>query len=147
MEGAESLQKVPQNTNEYFVWNVLDNLLENAVKFTPEGENIKVLIQENPHNPHLVDLLVTNDGTGFPTDILKSEGINDTYLNHLNNGRPVPSKMGTHNERGTGEGLSLCLEFARCADLETMGDLKYENRINEEGVIDGSIVTFSVPKK
>ncbi len=131
-----------------YVWGILGNVLENAVKFTPEKKLdakelplIQIQAQINPDNPDIIDIVVENDGPGFPTQTLKINGKEDSYLNHLNKGNEVPTQKGNSNSEA-GRDLAICVEFARGSED---GNLFYENRVDENGEINGAKVTFSIP--
>ena len=77
---------------------VVRNLLNNAVKFTPEGG--KISIRSSIENNHCL-ITIKDNGRGIPYDLqagLFSMKVKSTY--------------GTRNEKGVGLGLALCKEFA-----------------------------------
>lgn len=77
---------------------VVRNLLNNAVKFTPEGG--KISIHSTVENNHCL-ITIKDNGRGIPFDMqadLFSMKVKSTY--------------GTKNEKGVGLGLALCKEFA-----------------------------------
>lgn len=79
---------------------VLRNLIINAIKFTPEGGEVK--IGNESHNSQ-VKITVTDNGIGIDADKL-----NNLFTEHQN-----PSTQGTANEKGTGLGLMLCHDFIK----------------------------------
>ncbi|PSL43876.1 tetratricopeptide repeat protein [Chitinophaga niastensis] len=81
---------------------IVRNLLNNAVKFTPEGGRIDVKIQ---HDFHLVRLYIADTGIG----------LGEAQLQRFNSHNSIElgrSTAGTNREKGTGLGLTLCKTFA-----------------------------------
>ncbi len=79
---------------------VIRNLIANAVKFTPNGGNIKVYVES--FDTRFVKICVADDGIGLKEDELRSIFDPENI-----------SKKGTNNEEGTGLGLTLCKEFVQ----------------------------------
>ncbi|WP_113662288.1 sensor histidine kinase [Pedobacter nanyangensis] len=91
---------------------VVRNLVNNAIKFTPEGGSVKVLMEVNHENCFVK---VKDNGLGVsPQD--------QDNLFKLR----AHSTFGTNNEKGVGLGLLLCKEFTELQD----GKIWYE--ANEE---------------
>jgi signal transduction histidine kinase/ligand-binding sensor domain-containing protein/DNA-binding response OmpR family regulator len=79
---------------------VIYNLLANALKFTPEGRSIKILIRSNAGEQSYT-IAVHDQGPGVPKE--KLEQIFELFQEGENtNGREL---------KGTGIGLALCREF------------------------------------
>jgi len=76
---------------------VMRNLINNAIKFTPAGGEVKILSEVKNQQAILV---VSDTGTGIPFETQEN-------LFSLNT---TPS-YGTKNEKGVGLGLMLCKEF------------------------------------
>lgn len=76
---------------------VLNNLLQNALKFTPTGGRITVQIQAQADR---IEMGVLDTGKGFSLEKW-----------HLLETHQLPSDSGTQGERGTGLGLMLCRDF------------------------------------
>ncbi|PKQ60439.1 hypothetical protein BZG02_19445 [Labilibaculum filiforme] len=89
---------------------VIGNIINNAIKFTPEGGliSINVIEKKNYINLHIVDT-----GVGMPPEILQKLFRIDENV----------SCKGTNNEKGTGLGLILCKEFIEknggCIDVNS----------------------------
>jgi signal transduction histidine kinase len=78
---------------------VLNNLLQNAIKFTPKGGTIRVTAEET--NDQTIALKVTDTGVGMDVAAWKKQKGSQTLL----------SKEGTAKEKGTGLGLFLVKEI------------------------------------
>jgi signal transduction histidine kinase len=88
------------------VHNILNNLVNNAVKFSRPGDHVRVsaAIEDGPGGPECV-IDVLDEGIGIPPSILEK------LLKH----QPVPSRPGTARETGTGLGMTLvALYVQRC---------------------------------
>ena len=103
---------------------VFDNIIGNAIKFTPPGGKIKVDVIEHEQENKL-KLIITDEGTGI------------TKLNMQRiEKREMFSNPGTMREYGTGLGLSLSRDFMEL----NKGSLQIES---EEGK--GTTVTLTLP--
>lgn len=102
---------------------VVRNLVSNALKFTPENGEVKIrAVAKND----FVEVSVADTGVGIPGEnIDKLFRIDEHY-----------TTCGTKNERGTGLGLLLCMEFVQ----KNRGTLRVESRENE-----GSRFVFTLP--
>lgn len=89
--------------DERITSNVVNNLIDNALKFTPEGGVITLLGEK--HDDH-VEICVVDTGIGIPKDKIENIfALDNEYL-----------CKGTNNEKGSGLGLTLCKEY-----VELMG--------------------------
>lgn len=82
------------------VYTVIRNLISNAIKFTPSGGTVEIIVNDD-YSPALLMLTVKDSGVGIPEEKLTKlfePGRNSTTL-------------GTNNETGTGLGLILCKDF------------------------------------
>jgi len=100
---------------------IIRNLLNNAIKFCPEGGTIKVSARATDN---AVNISLFNTGEPIPEDQQQQ-----LFCDNCD------SKDGTNGETGTGLGLFLCHEFARAQQ----GEIWYEAQEN------GSNFTFSLP--
>ncbi|WP_297335064.1 tetratricopeptide repeat-containing sensor histidine kinase [Algoriphagus sp.] len=91
---------------------ILRNLLANAIKFTPDGGNVRI------HHSRVDGELISVSDTGV--------GMSSDQVEMLFSGR-VSSQLGTQGEKGSGVGLLLCKEFA----LSLGADLLVESKINQ----------------
>lgn len=81
-----------------FSFQILNNLVSNAIKFTPEGGHISIKVV--PSQDRCV-LVVEDDGIGIPEEILK-----DLF----DSGKPT-TRNGTTGEKGTGFGMPIVKMF------------------------------------
>ncbi|WP_430817641.1 ATP-binding protein [Carboxylicivirga sp. RSCT41] len=80
---------------------ILQNLVSNAIKFSPEGEDVEVKIHKNGCDR--VRVSVQDKGCGMRDTVVKAI---------LNNERIEPA-IGSHMEKGTGLGLTVCQDFLK----------------------------------
>ena len=100
---------------------VLRNFMSNAIKFTPEGKDIDILVDKQDK---FVKVSIRDHGVGISPEriaTLFSAG---------------PTTYGTNNEEGSGLGLQLCQDFAR----KNGGDVMVESVLGE-----GSTFSVFVP--
>jgi two-component system sensor histidine kinase/response regulator len=88
---------------------VLRNLLNNAIKFTPEGGTIQLNAMENEKG---VEIIIRDNGVGIQ-EHKKQE------IFSLN----IKATQGTHNEKGIGLGLLLCKEYVE----RQHGSIRFES--------------------
>ncbi len=67
VEGLSGKKPIVVSADEDFVHQILFNLLDNAIKFTPEGGEIKVAVQVSKG---MATLSIQNSGEGIPQNIL-----------------------------------------------------------------------------
>jgi signal transduction histidine kinase len=111
------------NADENMLMLVVRNLINNAIKFTPEGGEIK--IQAIPKRRY-IRISIADTGTGMSPEqitkiLMKDENVSET---------------GTLGEKGSGLGLLLCKEF-----IEKHNCRMYIDSNKEQG----TIVTFTMP--
>ena len=82
--------------DEYQIRTVLRNILNNAIKFTPENGQILI---ESKVEQEFINLKISDTGIGVSKEELPSFFSNPTL------------KAGTAGEKGTGFGLALCKEL------------------------------------
>jgi signal transduction histidine kinase/ligand-binding sensor domain-containing protein len=104
---------------------VLRNLINNAVKFSGEGNSIEIKTKtENSH----IKVLIKDQGIGISEENLKKLFRIDVKF----------KSSGTSGEKGTGLGLILCKEFVE----KNHGQIKVESVLGK-----GSTFSFTVPTK
>ena len=101
----------------------LRNIISNALKFTPEGGEVK--------------LVAKSEGAYKCIEITDSGiGMDDKLINKILNGEKIVSEKGTNNERGTGLGLVICKEFI----VKNDGEMKIKSKKGE-----GTTISVYVP--
>lgn len=113
------------NYDEDMIQIVLRNLLLNAIKYTPEGGEIKIAIVDKIHH---IEVYVIDKGVGIENDRIPL----------LFDANKFSSTLGTNMEKGSGFGLLICNEFIHLHD----GELSVESSIGK-----GSVFKFTIPKK
>lgn len=80
------------------LYQVISNLVGNAIKFTPAGGQVVIKVQNNGER---IALSIQDTGIGIPSDKLP-----DLFANFKTESRP-----GTGDERGSGLGLAIARRF------------------------------------
>jgi len=109
----------------YMIETVFRNLITNAIKFSEENDEIKIEVVEEKD---FIICSVSDQGIG-----MTKEQIDNLF--HIDK---VTSTVGTNGEKGSGLGLSLCIDFIE----KNGGKIWVESK---PGI--GSTFYFSVPKK
>ena len=120
------LGNVPELVMDYDpekLLRIVSNLLDNAIKFTPEGGQIYLLV-DHLEPPGQLQFRVKDTGVGISADALP--GIFERFFQG-NDGRPSKPRG------GTGIGLSLCRELVRLMN----GEISVESQ-------EGKGTTFTV---
>lgn len=86
------------NCNETLTKTIVRNIVNNAIKFTPEGGAISIAVKSTG-NYNQIDIADT--GAGIPKEVIEQ----------LEAGEKIHSTRGTSGETGTGLGLRMCKEF------------------------------------
>lgn len=102
---------------------ILMNLISNAIKYTPKGENIEISAEEEDS---FVVIKVTDSGVGMTAEV--QENLFQAFKHF---------RRGTAGELGTGLGLAICNDFAQRQN----GSLACETTSGE-----GSVFSLRVPK-
>jgi len=105
---------------------VLINLFDNAIKFTPKGSLIEVKVYEDKKN---IIFEVIDNGSGISEDILPY--IFDRFFT---NGDKI-----SDSRRGVGLGLAICRSIVEAHG----GIISAHNKVNKEG----AIFKFNIPKE
>jgi signal transduction histidine kinase len=111
------------NADTLMLRSILQNLVTNAIKYTPQGGLVKVTAKRIDK---MVELCITDSGIGMEADIMK---------NLFDNANSV-SISGTNNEKGSGLGLILVNDFV----TQHGGTIRVESEIGK-----GTTIIFSVP--
>jgi signal transduction histidine kinase len=105
------------------VQTILQNLVSNAIKFTPRGGSVTVRARREDHGGLIQ---VQDTGVGIPAHLQD---------NLFQLGRRA-STRGTEDERGTGFGLTLTKQFIE----QHGGSIWLESELGK-----GTSITFSLP--
>lgn len=113
-------------TDSHLLQTIHRNLINNAVKFTPEGGGIQISTEDNDDNK--VVMVIQDSGIG-----MSKEMVDNLFNLEINTNR-----QGTNGESSTGLGLIICKELVE----KQRGELKVESELNK-----GSKFKFNIPKK
>ncbi len=105
---------------------IIRNLISNAVKFTPNGGEIKITVDKFDKINNICTVVIADSGVGIDKDSQSKIFEIDSTL----------STLGTNKENGTGLGLKLCKEFLTV----NKGNIWMESEENK-----GTRVHFSLP--
>jgi len=103
---------------------VLDNLVSNAIKYTPEGGAIEIIASRSGHDK--VEVAVKDTGIGIP-----EKDLSRIFERFYRVDKARSRSMG-----GTGLGLSIAREIVKAHG----GDIRIDSVVNQ-----GTTVTFSLP--
>lgn len=128
-KNIEIINKVPEkiciDSDKYTMMTAIGNLINNAIKFTPEGGQITI---DTISDSNRIEIIIKDSGVGMSQEqIQKLFRIDESF-----------STYGTDNEKGTGLGLILCQEFIE----KNGGNIKVESIIGK-----GSKFIISLPNK
>ena len=112
------------------ILQVLTNLTTNAIKFTPAGGHIRLILSEAPADPECLQVNVCDTGRGIPEDQLDMIFNRRYQANH--------NDQSADSQSGLGLGLYICQELV---DLHG-GRIWVESEIGK-----GSTFSFVVPKQ
>lgn len=102
---------------------ILRNLISNSIKYTNSGGLIEIKVTKHPHD---VEFKISDNGVGMSKETQKKLFRIDTNV----------STVGTSNEKGTGLGLILCVEFIE----KLKGKICVESELGK-----GSTFIFTLP--
>jgi PAS domain S-box-containing protein len=117
----------PIVADKFMIDAVLRNLVSNSIKFTRQGGEIKIGINELPEEG-LLQVAVSDNGVGMKDEVLAKLFKIDEHI----------TTKGTEKEKGTGLGLILCKEFIE----KHNGKIWAESTQGEE-----SKFKFTIPNK
>lgn len=78
---------------------IIRNVMSNAVKFTPDNGRVSI---KTGRNTDYVSIVITDSGVGMDKET----------LGKVMSSSEIYTTRGTNNEKGTGLGMSMCIEFA-----------------------------------
>ena len=88
------------NADKFMIDTVLRNLVSNSIKFTTQGGEIKIIVEEIPIE-EMLQISIEDTGVGMSEEVLSKLFKIDEHV----------TTKGTEKEKGTGIGLILCKEF------------------------------------
>ncbi len=101
-KGVTLLSEIPPDiivtADRNLLSTILRNLINNAVKFTPNGGQVRVFCEQDDN-----EITISIEDTGI--------GMSEKQLDHLFRLNSNVTMPGTSEEKGTGLGLILCKEF------------------------------------
>ncbi len=106
---------------------IITNLVNNALKFTPSNGRVGVSVRESKNHPQFLEVSVSDTGRGIAKDQL---GLIFDRLYQIKNGDAA-------TEQGVGLGLYLCRELVGLHG----GDIRVESELGK-----GSTFTFTIPE-
>jgi len=126
-----SFEKQTENTivfaDENRIVQVLDNLINNAIKFTPEGGEIIIIVSSDEQDQHILRVAVRDNGVGIPKEKLRMIFERFEQAHDPNLGKP----------EGVGLGLSIVKEIVTLHN----GNIWVESEEKK-----GSTFYFTLPK-
>jgi len=96
---------------------VLGNLVSNALKFTPRGGTVSIMLEED--RDERVKIIISDTGVGIPDEEL------DTLFENADNSKAI--REGTLGERGSGLGLEIVKHFTELHG----GEVDVESEVGE----------------
>jgi PAS domain S-box-containing protein len=104
-KNIELINQIPEDieifADPYMMQSVFQNLISNAIKFTPEGGQI--VVKGKIKEKGVVEVRVIDSGIGMPEEITK----------YIFDESKVVTTDGTEEEKGSGLGLKLVKEFVK----------------------------------
>ncbi len=113
----------------YFSNMILDPLLHNAIKFTPEGGKVRI---SHETVPNYEVITIEDTGIGIPSE-LKPLILTSNHLEAL--------RLGTNNESGSGFGLYLVKRFIELHG----GSIKIISRDQDHPLGSGTSIIIKIP--
>lgn len=112
--------------DENMIRSVVQNLVSNALKFTPSGGKVSISAAQHPMNAKMIEISVRDTGVG-----MSKEDAQKLFRIDV-----VHTTKGTEDETGSGLGLILCKELVE----KNKGKIRVQS---EQGV--GTTFTFTLP--
>ena len=102
------------DTDEIKLMQIINNLVSNAVKFTPENKEIRISIERSDTH---ITISVADQGIGIP----------DELKPHLFERHGIAGRTGLNGEKSMGLGLSICRSLAHLLS----GEIWFESEENK----------------
>lgn len=125
---SEVMKNTMVSGDKNMVTTILRNLMNNAIKFTPENGQVRIFTRSNNkiHSNGFLDVIIQDTGIG-----LSQEDINKLFKIEVSH-----KTIGNSKEKGTGLGLIICKEFVG----HHGGEISVESQPGQ-----GSSFIFSIP--
>lgn len=123
-----ALPAIVVHGNQQHLRQVIYNLLDNALKFTPAGGRVKVQLRVDERD-NVIIFTVRDTGPGIP-----AEELPHVFDRFFQGHRP---RTGAAEKRGTGLGLSICQAIVRAHD----GTIEVDSKVGA-----GTCLTVRLPR-
>lgn len=104
---------------------VINNILSNAIKYSPKNKSINIFVK---NNDNFLQISIQDQGIGMSPN----------KIQELLNNEFVTSEPGLNKEKGTGIGFSIARQFVK----ELGGEIQIQSEINK-----GTTVLIALPKR
>ena len=115
--------------HEIRIVQVIDNIVDNAITFSPPHGNINIVVSADTKS---VTITIDDQGPGIP------KGKLDAIFNRFYSERPPTEKFGLHS----GLGLSICKQITEAHN----GEITAENRLDQQSITKGARFIINLPR-
>lgn len=115
--------------HEIRIVQVIDNIVDNAITFSPPNGNINIVVSADTNS---VTITIDDQGPGIP------KGKLDAIFDRFYSERPPTEKFGLHS----GLGLSICKQIAEAHN----GEITAENRLDQQSITKGARFIITLPR-
>ena len=115
--------------HEIRIVQVIDNIVDNAITFSPPHGNINIVVSADTKS---VTITIDDQGPGIP------KGKLDAIFDRFYSERPPTEKFGLHS----GLGLSICKQITEAHN----GEITAENRLDPQSITKGARFIITLPR-
>ena len=115
--------------HEIRIVQVIDNIVDNAITFSPPHGNINIVVSADTKS---VTITIDDQGPGIP------KGKLDAIFDRFYSERPPTEKFGLHS----GLGLSICKQITEAHN----GEITAENRLDHQSITKGARFIITLPR-
>ena len=115
--------------HEIRIVQVIDNIVDNAITFSPSHGNINIVVSADTKS---VTITIDDQGPGIP------KGKLDAIFDRFYSERPSTEKFGLHS----GLGLSICKQITEAHN----GEIMAENRLDHQSITKGARFIITLPR-
>ena len=115
--------------HEIRIVQVIDNIVDNAITFSPPHGNINIVLSADTRS---VTITIDDQGPGIP------KGKLDAIFDRFYSERPPTEKFGLHS----GLGLSICKQITEAHN----GEITAENRLDQQSITKGARFIITLPR-